>query len=307
MNAQLTLQVEGRPDKVVPLGAIFSIGRGPSNDLVINDTRASRNHAVIRLQGDRAYSLLDLGSSNGTLLNGKRVTIPCSLKTGDEIRIANACLVFTGGSQESASSEDAPETEMRTEMAFTSETVSILVVDIRNYTVLSEGIPGDFLSRLVGRWFQEVSGIIEKNNGSIDKFIGDAVMALWLKTRTEGNKQHITGPIRAAVEMVGLAQSFHKELTSAYPTFSFHVGCGVNCGQAILGNVGVDARRDFTTVGDCVNVAFRLETLCKELGRPIVVSEEIRRAAGDAFPFEDLGPQKVKGKSKDLQVFGVKL
>ncbi len=306
MSVHLTLRIEGRPDQAIPLGAIFSVGRGPTNDLVIQDSRASRNHAVIRLQGDHAYYLLDLGSSNGTLLNGKRVTIPCTLKSEDEIQIANARLIFSGATETPLRPPETPQEEMRTEMAFSSETVSILVVDIRNYTGLSEKIPAEALSRIVGRWFHEVEGIIDRNNGSIDKFIGDAVMAFWLKARTEGNNQHAVGPVRAAIEMVKLAESFHQQILASHPNLGFHVGCGVNCGQAILGNVGVDSRRDFTAVGDCVNVAFRLESLCKQLNHPIVVSEEIRHVAGDAFVFEDLGPQKVKGKSQDIRVFAVK-
>lgn len=304
MSAELTIKIEGKSSQKITLSSIFSMGRGSGNDLVINDSRASRNHAVIRLQGDKLYYLVDLGSSNGTLLNGRRVTIPLALKSGDEIQIANYRLSFT---HETPSEVSEPNHEMRTQVEFTSETVSILVVDIRNYTTLSEAIPTEDLSRLVGKWFQNAGLIIERNGGSIDKFIGDAVMAFWLKARTEGDKNYILGPLRTAVELVQLANTFHRQLSSQYPDFSFQVGCGINSGRAVLGNLGVDARRDFTATGDCVNVAFRLESLCKELKKTIIVSEDVRNAAGDHFSFEDLGLHKVKGKSQDLRVFSVGL
>jgi adenylate cyclase len=308
MSAQVTLQIEGQPERVIPLGAIFSIGRGPGNDVVLPDGRASRNHAVIRLQGDHAYYLLDLGSSNGTMLNGRRVTIPCALKNGDVVQIASGTFRFE--SIEEAPPAEAPVEDatgdMRTEVAFSSETVSILVVDIRNYTGLSEALPAESLSRVVGRWFQQTQEIIERNGGSIDKFIGDAVMAFWLKARTEGDNRHVVGPIQTALEMVALAEGFNQEVVATSPALGFRVGCGINCGQAIMGNIGVDARRDFTAVGDSVNVAFRLEKLCKELKREIVLSEDLVKAAGDAFTFEDLGPQKIRGKAQDLRVFSVK-
>jgi adenylate cyclase len=308
MSARVTLQIEGQPERVIPLGAIFSIGRGPGNDLVLPDGRASRNHAVIRLQGEGAYYLLDLGSSNGTMLNGRRVTIPCALKNGDVIQVASGTLRFESAEEpppEAAAAEDGAG-DMRTEVAFTSETVSILVVDIRSYTAMSESLPAETLSRVVGRWFQQAQDVIERNGGSIDKFLGDAVMAFWLKARTEGDNAYAVGPIRAALELLELARQFHAEVAAESPSLGFRIGCGINCGQAIMGNIGVDARRDFTVTGDSVNVAFRLEKLCKDLKRVIVLSEEVQRAAGGAFAFEDLGPQKVRGKAQDIRVYSVK-
>jgi len=289
------------------VGSIFSIGRGPGNDLVINDARASRNHAVIRLQADKVYYVLDLGSSNGTLLNGRRVTIPSALKTGDEVRVANGRVVFE---QEDVAEPELAETamdEMRTQVEFTSETVSILVVDIRNYTGLSEAIPPEDLSKIVGKWFQEVGVVVQHNGGNIDKFIGDAVMVYWLKSGLTDDKKYASSPVKVAVDLVQLAKIFHQQLTSRYPDFGFHVGCGINTGKAIMGTVGADSHRAFTAVGDCVNVAFRLESLCKELKQPIVVSEEVKNAVTTGFEFIDLGPQKVKGKSQDLRVFTVKM
>ncbi len=307
MNAELILYPDEGPPKKMPMGPIFQIGRGPVNDLVINDSRASRNHAVIRLQGDHLYYLLDLGSSNGTLLNGRRISIPSILKQGDEIQIANSRLQFVCAETGEPNSVSVPVEEMRTQVEFKSETVSILVVDIRNYTVLSEKIPAEYLSQIVGKWFQAVGLVIEQHQGSIDKFIGDAVMAVWLKAHTESDRSYAIHSIQSAIELVTLARSFHSELSSVYPDYGFQVGCGINSGRAILGNVGVDARRDITAVGDCVNVAFRLESLCKQLNHPIIISEEVKNAAGSQFTYEDLGAHKVKGKSQDLRIFTVKI
>ena len=106
--------------------------------------------------------------------------------------------------------------------------------------------------------------------------------------------------------MLKTAESFHQQVSSQYPEFGFRVGCGINTGKAIRGNVGVQAKPDFTAVGDCVNVAFRLESLCKEVDRTIVVSQEMRKAAGEDFQFEDLGLKKIKGKAQELHVFAVK-
>jgi len=307
MSAELSVDIEGQTSRKTAIGPIFSIGRGTGNDLPLQDAKASRTHAVIRLQSDKVYYLVDLGSGNGTFLNGRRVTIPSALKSGDEIKVANCSLQFTDLTTESSILQRPPSDEMRTQIEFTTETVSILVVDIRNYTALSEAIPVQDLSKTVGNWFKDVSQIIEQHGGSLDKFIGDAVMALWLQAKTEGNLNHVLGPLKSAQEMVRLAKSYHQNLSAQYPKFGFAVGCGISTGKAILGNVGVDSRRDVTAVGDCVNVAFRLESLCKELQRPIVLSEEVRNAAGDVFEYEDMGLQRVKGKSQDLRVFALKV
>ncbi len=306
MSAEITLEVEGQPPRKLPVGPLFAMGRGLSNDLVVNDVKASRNHAVIRLQGDKTYYLLDLGSSNGTLLNGRRVTIPNALKSGDEILVGNHLMKFVDHANDGTGVQAGPVEEMRTQVDFSTETVSILVVDIRNYTPLSEKLPPEYLSKIVGEWFKEVQVIIDRNNGNIDKFIGDAVMAYWLKTRTEGNQNYVIGALKSAIEMVDLAAKFHERLSADYPDFAFRIGCGLNAGKAITGNVGVDARRDFTAVGDCVNVAFRIETLSKELKRSIILTEEVVKAAGDQFQFEDLGSHKLKGKSLEQRVFTVK-
>jgi pSer/pThr/pTyr-binding forkhead associated (FHA) protein len=113
MSAELTVNIEGKPPRVVPLGSIFSIGRGPGNDLVINDSRASRNHAVIRLQADKQYYVLDQGSSNGTLLNGRRITIPSALKSGDEIQIANHQLAFVDSAAQGGNAAEVNPEDMR--------------------------------------------------------------------------------------------------------------------------------------------------------------------------------------------------
>lgn len=304
MSAELIIRTETAPENRVALGAVYQIGRGPGNDLIINDNRASRNHAEIRLKGDKLYYLVDLGSSNGTMLNGRRVTIPSALKSGDEFQIASHTFQFidSRSTQKLEIPSDQPDA-MQTQMHFTSSTVSILVVDIRNYTGLSESIPADDLSQTVGKWFKEVDLIVQSQGGSIDKFIGDAVMAFWQKATTETDLNYIIGPIQTAQRLIELAKLFDSELSSRHPGFGFKVGCGLHTGRAIMGNIGVDNRPEFTAVGDCVNVAFRLESLCKELNQCIILSEEVKAAASDAFQFKDLGLQKVKGKAQEMRVF----
>lgn len=302
MSAELILKIEGQEPRKLPLGPVFSIGRGPGNDLVLQDALASRAHAVIRLQSDKVYYLLDYGSSNGTLLNNRRVTIPVALKPGDQIQIGDSHMEFV---HESAAEQPAVETDdsedMRTQVQLRTETISILVVDIRNYTALSEAIPAEKFSKFIGKWFNRAQTVIEQHAGSIDKYIGDAVMAIWKRAATKGDMSYVVGPLEAAQELVKSAEDFDKEITCDYPQFHFAVGCGIHTGKAILGNVG-----EYTAVGDSVNVAFRIESLCRQLQRPIILSDEVMKVAGGAFQYEDLGTQQVKGKAQGVHVYSLK-
>ncbi|MDD5305039.1 MAG: adenylate/guanylate cyclase domain-containing protein, partial [Elusimicrobia bacterium] len=185
-----------------------------------------------------------------------------------------------------------------------TEAVSILVVDSRNFTRLSETLPPKELPSFIGAWFRDASAVIESHGGVIDKFIGDAVMAYWLPEA--GSPARLArGPLDSAIELVETARLYHGQLVARHPELSFAVGCGVHMGEAMFGNIGSSARRDFTAIGDCVNIAFRLESQCKELDRAIVVSEAIKETAGDAYAFADLGPLKLKGKSNDVRAFSV--
>jgi adenylate cyclase len=305
MSAELLLKVEGQEPRKLTLGPVFSIGRGPGNDLVLQDTLASRTHVVIRLQSDKIYYLVDLGSSNGTLLNDRRVTIPLALKSGDRIQIGDSHMEFTTNDVAVAEPVEADDSEdMRTQVQLRTETISILVVDIRNYTSLSEMIPAEKFSRFVGKWFSRAEMIINQHGGQIDKYIGDAVMAIWKKATTKGDVSYVIGPLEAAHELVKVAEEFDKnnDLSCEHPQFHFAVGCGVHTGKAILGNVG-----QYTAVGDSVNITFRIEALCKQLQRSIILSDEVKKTAGTAFQYEDLGVQQVKGKSQGVHVFALKI
>src|SRR5262249_45717645 len=158
--------------QITRLERLLIIGRSSTCDIVLDDDEASRKHAEIRFVAGR-YRLSDLGSVNGTWVNGRRVAIPRDLESGDEIRIGRAQLVFQG--QPAAFDMEATASH-KTKLVIRTERVVVLVADIRNYTGMSEALPGSDFSQLVASWFREGSEIIERHGGMIDKFIGDAIM-----------------------------------------------------------------------------------------------------------------------------------
>jgi adenylate cyclase len=306
--AELLITLPGQPESKVVLQGAFTLGRGSGNNLVLSDVRVSRSHALLRPFGRGKYYLLDMGSGNGTFLNGRLVTNPVELKDGDAVVIADCTLKYIDLAQRAAGG-GAAETDtnsMETAIRVSKEAISVLVVDIRNFTGLTEAIPAKELPAFIGSWFRDASATIESHGGVIDKFIGDAVMAYWLGSAEAVDARLARGPLDSALELVEMARLYHGQISARHPELSFAIGCGIHMGEAMFGSMGGAARREFTAIGDCVNAAFRIESLCKELKRPIMVSDEIKAAAGAGYDFEDMGVQKLKGKAVDVQVYSVR-
>lgn len=300
MSAVVIIQEQGIEGQRLTLGTTCAIGRIPGNDLVLDDVSVSRNHALIRRQGDDQFYLSDLGSSNGTFLNDRRITVPQLLKTSDHIRIGKYHLRFAQGENPTKDLWMPPTAPMAQ-----AEAASVLVVDVRNFTKLGETLKAEQLSSLLKPWFHRAEKVVERHGGLVDRFIGDAMLALWPRSRSAGNNRHAIQPVLAARELVALADQYHREQTAHHASLSFKIGCGISVGEVSMGNVGTDARRDYTIVGDCVNVAFRLESLCKTLNQSILICPTVHQLIAGEIPCTDLGLQQLKGKSEPMCVYSV--
>ena len=304
MTAELVLITisgdEIRSQKSFEMDEILTIGREPGNDIFINDNLISRYHALVR-RNEGEYVILDLGSSNGTFVNNKPVSAPTPIGDNDEIKLGKARLIFRLKNEASAPAAR----QSSTQRVFSAVNMALLVSDVRNFTTLSETLPADKLSILLSEWFRAVGDLLVANNGNIEKIRGDSVLAYWLAEPGGAGNEHVVGALNTAIDMRTAARDFDKQMADAYPGSNFRIGCGIHMGEAVLGNIGADARRDYTTMGDCVNVTFRIESLCSLLNRTLLVSDDIREMAGDVYDFEDLGMHKVKGKPKPLHIFSI--
>ncbi len=304
-EAQLIVTSEGRDDCIVKVGDHVTIGRSASNSLVIDDHRVSRCHAEIRNLGNGRYRLSDVGSVNGTWLNGRLITVPRDLQSGDEIQIGGTRLCFALNAADPlphpASGTPGTTLEIRNEL------LVVLVSDIRNYTSLSEAFPGPEFSLLMKEWFKETSQIIEANKGTVDKFIGDAVMAYWVAADRSDPAAEVGSALRTAQGFVRRSRCYSDLFPGRFPGHSFAIGVGINVGPATLCNVGPDGHPSFTAVGDCVNVAFRLEPLTKSKGYPVIVSRDVAAMAPREFCFCELGPTEVKGRREPVTILGMEI
>jgi adenylate cyclase len=309
MSALLEYQSEGIKTEEILTKPLISVGRGKTNDVSLADPQASRSHALLRGNGEDQYYLIDLGSKNGTFINGKRVVVPVLLKNGDEIKIGTTILTFLLPEAEEKTAEEIPEHDDASK-ALTAAYIdmemlqaTVLVADIQDYTGMSEQLPLSTLARLMGNWFRYSNGIIEKNNGFVDKFIGDAVMACWL-CGDKNVKETIKQALSAACGLLKMTD----ELSRANPSLPkpLRIGIGVSTGEAIASGFGSGRPKDFTVMGDFVNLAFRLEKAAKELKRDVAITyDSLKYLEHSSFKGRE-ETIEVKGKDEPVRIWLLK-
>jgi len=179
--------------------------------------------------------------------------------------------------------------------------LSVLFSDIRGFTSISEALDAQELANLLNGYLTEMTGVIFKNRGLLDKYIGDAVMAFWGAPFEEPH--HAEKACRAALDMLAKLREMQAEWKAAGRPV-LEIGIGINSGIASAGNMGSKRRFAYTAIGDAVNLASRLEGLNKEFGTRIVLSEFTVGLFGDAkFVTRELDLIRVKGKLKPVRIY----
>jgi adenylate cyclase len=179
-----------------------------------------------------------------------------------------------------------------------SRQITILFSDIRGFTTLSEKRTPQQVVELLNRYFTLQVEVVFRHGGSLDKFIGDCIMAFWGAPLDDPD--HARHAVEAALEMARVLQQFKRELGEE--DADFDVGIGIHSGPAVVGLIGSEQRREYTAIGDTVNLGSRIEGLTKGVSR-ILVSRETMQACGDAFEFKSYGSFKVKGREQDVELF----
>jgi adenylate cyclase len=152
--------------------------------------------------------------------------------------------------------------------------MSVMVVDMRNFTILTRQTNENLLSEVMSAWFRNAGAIIRNRGSWVDKYIGDALMALWFHNGETVTKQEIMNILLALDDL----NKMTKELSQQYPLpFELKIGAGINTGHAMIGNAGSGDQPDYTALGDTVNAAFRLEAITKELNAEIALGASTYR------------------------------
>lgn len=281
---------------VLPNGQNFdlrgtcSLGRAPDNSLPIVDDQVSRRHAIIHAQGENEFWLVDLGSSNGTAINGRRVAQPVPLHKGDVIELGASRLEFQ---------TEALTTVHKAGKALLASTMLsirqmncwLLVADIVGSTLLAQRLAPEELPRVTGKWFKTCRQIVDECGGHISKYLGDGFFCHW--EDGEGTIAKVTRAVDQLLE--------HQR--KSLPPFRVVL----HHGPAVLGSVPTMA--ELNLHGPQVNFVFRMEKLAGKLNQLLLLSEPAHAGLrlGDAsvvaeesiegfegtFKFYAPGPQQV--------------
>jgi adenylate cyclase len=182
------------------------------------------------------------------------------------------------------------------------KTVSILLSDIRGFTTLSEQLEPEDLVRFLNSYFSAMIDIIFEHEGMLDKFMGDAVLALFGALVT--HKDDSLRAVKAAITM----QEKLRELNDIWRTDGrpiIKIGIGISTGEVVVGNIGSERRMEYTVIGQDVNYAQRIEALTKDLPADILISESTYEKIRGLVVAEKFGPLTIKGKRDPITVYGV--
>ncbi|MDR3641563.1 MAG: adenylate/guanylate cyclase domain-containing protein [Humidesulfovibrio sp.] len=177
--------------------------------------------------------------------------------------------------------------------------ITVMFADVRDFTGLSETLSPTQVTDLLHDYLTPMTKIITQDMGTLDKFIGDAIMAFWnAPVDVPGHQEKALGSaVRMLARLKTLNADFQKKFGCA-----IRIGIGLHCGLVRVGNMGSADLFDYTLIGDNVNLASRLEGLTKHYGQTLIISQAMREACGDAYAYMELDAVCVKGKSKPLAI-----
>jgi len=246
--------LEDQDRQRIPIRGSCSIGRAASNQVALASDKVSRRHAMIQVQRESEFWLVDFGSRNGTYLNSRRITNPQRLQHGDRVMVGPFEFVFY-----------LPQSKQRSkvETVFADRTATdirgvkcwLLVADIIGSTRLIKELPPDEVPVMTGRWLAECKQTIEEHGGSINQFFGDGFFAYW--------RDHERAPVAVAAAL----QALRRLQEQARPGFRIVA----HYGDVIIGGLSLGEEERIS--GEEVHYTFRMEKLAGKLGEVRLLSK----------------------------------
>nr|WP_240807730.1 adenylate/guanylate cyclase domain-containing protein [Polyangium spumosum] len=177
--------------------------------------------------------------------------------------------------------------------------VSVLFADVVAFTPLAETRPAEEVVTLLNELFSVLTEVVFRHGGTVDKFIGDCIMAVW--GAPVAQEDHAARALAAAEDMMRFLETANESFRERYGT-TIELGIGINSGEVLVGNIGSDKRMEYTVIGDVVNVAARLEAIARP--NQVLVAEATRElVASDAFELSSLGERALTGRSATTKVY----
>ncbi len=181
--------------------------------------------------------------------------------------------------------------------------VTVFFSDIRDFTKFSEGHTPEEVVQMLNEYFEIMVAIVTKNHGVVDKFVGDAMMAIWGAPKSTGEDERYA--LKACLEMRQALEELNK-IRMSRGQVEIKIGMGLNSGPAISGTIGSSERMEYTVIGDTVNTASRIESSTKAFGTDLLISGETLTRVEGKFVTEFAGAAEVKGKAEPLKMYKVK-
>jgi class 3 adenylate cyclase len=268
--------LEAAEGQVWPLGPSCSIGRAPTNTIVIGDGRVSRRHAIVHRQDSSEYWIVDLGSGNGSFVNGLRVALPTRLNDGDAVRIGASIFKFRQSARSRGRAVPVASSPL-TVIEVRAITCWMLVADIVGSTTLARRYPPERWATLVGGWAGECRQIVEDHDGVINKYLGDGFLAIW--PRSGQPTKIVKGALDALIAL---------QRGEAIP---FRIA--LHYGEVLLGgarSLGEDSLSGLELV-----LLFRMEKIAGTLNRTFLCSEPAATRLKPLIELEFAGEHPVTG------------
>jgi class 3 adenylate cyclase/tetratricopeptide (TPR) repeat protein len=280
------------------------IGRGEQNDLRISDGSVSRFHSFLR-RVDGRYLLSDVGSQNGTFVNGTRVHAPTALQAGDRIRVGTTEFTFHVDTpeDESSSADESRTTHAGANPYYVQgelRIVSVLFLDLHGFTAMSELMAPDEVTDLMNRCFERLTTTVSRFGGHVDKYVGDAMMVLFGAPVAHDDDPERA--VRAALALQEELARFNQRMTQRAGV-KLQMRVGINTGEVLAGRVGAGEFGQYTVMGDPVNLASRLEHSAR-VGH-VLVGEATYRLTRSVIRYVALRPMSIRGKADPVQAYEV--
>ncbi|MEM7183014.1 MAG: adenylate/guanylate cyclase domain-containing protein, partial [Spirochaetota bacterium] len=182
--------------------------------------------------------------------------------------------------------------------------VTVLFTDIRNFTSISEKLAPDEVLQMLSAYHDQMVEILFQNQGTLDKFIGDAILATFGTPQSDPLSPQKA--VQAAIAMNKALATLNRE-RKARGEFAIEHGIGIHTGPALVGNIGSKNRLEYTVIGDTVNIANRIESSCKILGHSILFSSQVQERIANTVATQIVGEVELKGKSQKIQLHTVQI
>ncbi len=298
--ARLVVRVNGEAgERTVDLGATADIGRGGESTVVVAHPSVSRRHAEIARGENGVYSVRDLGSMNGTFVNGLRVAGARELYHGDEVCVGECRLTFV---HPDAAARPEADPELFARLASPSAdtlstvhkaTLAVLACDVRGYASLAEKLPATELQDFVAAWARDAVAAAVGCGGLQDGATQDTVLVYWLIRRPDAPADEVNAALEACRRILDRSREYAEEFSRQFSFGQFEASIARHLGEASVGSVGASGT---AIVGEAVSIALALAELPRDGGQPVVASWSLAQWAAPEFRFRNLGPVTLRGR-----------